>query len=124
MEFQDEIKQFMEKWQYSRTEFGRMAMGDPNFVRLLFDGKRSPTMRTIQKIRSWMAKEGCVSPAARRPPSKTIEWTREMDEQLVYLIDQGFPMIDIGVILHLSHSAARRRAVKIGKWPAWKSRKG
>jgi len=40
------------------SAFGRLAMGDPNFVSDLKRGGRSPTTRTIEKAERYMNKEG------------------------------------------------------------------
>jgi hypothetical protein len=49
------IEEFANRWNYTDSDFGREAMGDPNFVQELRnpDG-RSPTLRTVSKVKAWM----------------------------------------------------------------------
>ncbi len=51
--FLGEIERFLETESLDATALGKQALGDPNFVFDLRKG-RSPSTRTIEKVRSWM----------------------------------------------------------------------
>jgi sulfate adenylyltransferase subunit 2 len=72
--FLSEIEQFLEAVDIDPTSFGKQALGDPSFVFDLRKG-RSPSTRTIDKVRGWMRQQkspvspGNASPSAPRSPS-------------------------------------------------------
>jgi len=53
-----QIERFCARKRMMDSAFGRLAMGDPNFVSDLKRGGRSPTTRTIEKAERYMNKEG------------------------------------------------------------------
>ena len=55
-DFTDELTAFLAATGVTATGFGRRALGDPNFVRELEEG-RSPNLRTIARARAFMARE-------------------------------------------------------------------
>lgn len=121
MEFEEEVAAFMKQWGYQPTEFGRRSIGDPNFVRLLQSGKRSPTLRIVRKIRAWMELGPDVHDRRYRQPSETslanwAEWTPEKDAKLAQLINSDASWTLIGKELNVSRSSARRRAIRCGFW--------
>lgn len=52
--FTERVETFMKMWGYTDSEFGRRALGDPNFILELRRAGRSPTLRTVQKIEEYM----------------------------------------------------------------------
>lgn len=55
--FLQRIETFVKTWGYTESEFGRRAMGDPNFItelRKTDKGRRSPTLRTIERVDHFM----------------------------------------------------------------------
>ena len=65
--FLGEIEQFLAKSATDPSTLGKNALGDPNFVFDLRNG-RSPSTRTIDKVRSWMT--------ARETPENAGAWPR------------------------------------------------
>lgn len=59
-----EIEVFILERGTNATNFGRDALSDPNFVGDLRAGRRSPLMRTVSKVREFMAAERANSEAA------------------------------------------------------------
>jgi hypothetical protein len=55
-DFFDELADFLARTGITPTGFGRRALGDPNFVAQLGQG-RSPHLRTIARARAFMAHE-------------------------------------------------------------------
>ena len=55
--FLAEIEAFLAKSALDPTAFGKNALGDPSFVFDLRKG-RSPSTRTIDKIREWITTQG------------------------------------------------------------------
>ena len=51
-----EIEAFLESAGLEPTALGKQALGDPNFVFDLRKG-RSPSTRTIDKVRGWIAQQ-------------------------------------------------------------------
>jgi hypothetical protein len=52
--FLAEIEAFLARERVSSSTFGRAAVGDPNFVRDLRDG-RAPSLRLVDRARAYMA---------------------------------------------------------------------
>ena len=55
--FLSEIERFLSSAGVEPTALGKQALGDPNFVFDLRKG-RSPSTRTIDKVRGWIAAAG------------------------------------------------------------------
>jgi len=56
-QFAGEVQKFLDATGMSPTGFGKASpVGDPQFVHTMRKG-RSPTARTMDKIREWMVKE-------------------------------------------------------------------
>ena len=51
--FQDEIEDFLARFQIDATRFGRGAMNDPAFVFRVRAG-RAPSLKTVDRVREWM----------------------------------------------------------------------
>lgn len=62
-EFSQEIDAYLEAAHLSATALGRAALGDPGFVFGLRNG-RSPSLRTIDKVRAFMRANPPKSEAA------------------------------------------------------------
>jgi sulfate adenylyltransferase subunit 2 len=75
--FLSEIERFLMHAGLEPTALGKQALGDPNFVFDLRKG-RSPSTRTIDKVRRWIA--GQAGPAAAQNPI-----TREAKQPLTHL---------------------------------------
>lgn len=69
--FLAEIEEFLAKSNLDPTALGKNALGDPSFVFDLRKG-RSPSMRTIDKIRSWIAAQGTSEMPKPQSSSKMI----------------------------------------------------
>jgi hypothetical protein len=54
-EFRSEIFEFLLRTGMKHSKFGILAINDGNFVGDLRRGKRSPTLRTIERVRKFMA---------------------------------------------------------------------
>jgi len=52
--FLSEIEAFLARERVSSSTFGRAAVGDPNFVRELREG-RAPSLRLVDRARAYMA---------------------------------------------------------------------
>jgi 2,4-dienoyl-CoA reductase-like NADH-dependent reductase (Old Yellow Enzyme family) len=52
--FLAEIEAFLARERVPSSTFGRAAVGDPNFVRQLRDG-RAPSLRLVDRARTYMA---------------------------------------------------------------------
>ncbi len=76
--FLSEIEQFLEAAGLEPTALGKQALGDPNFVFDLRKG-RSPSTRTIDKVRGWIARQ---QPGGNAAP-KTIH--RAANQNLTHL---------------------------------------
>jgi sulfate adenylyltransferase subunit 2 len=61
-QFVSEIDSFLERTATDASALGKQALGDPNFVFDLRKG-RSPSMRTIEKVKAWMTKQ--IEPAVQ-----------------------------------------------------------
>ncbi|HEU0117508.1 MAG TPA: AMP nucleosidase [Alphaproteobacteria bacterium] len=79
----DRIDRFLAQSGMSPTVFGRKALNDPNFVFDLRAGKRSPSIRTVEKIDSFIESHGKKSKA---PTSGHEERSfTDADEAVAYL---------------------------------------
>jgi hypothetical protein len=63
--FLAEIEAFLARERVPSSTFGRAAVGDPNFVRELRDG-RAPSLRLVDRARAYMA-------GRRRDASRTAD---------------------------------------------------
>ena len=64
--FLAEIEAFLARERVSSSTFGRAAVGDPNFVRELRDG-RAPNLRMVDRARAYMARRRRDAGAAADP---------------------------------------------------------
>jgi hypothetical protein len=79
--FLEQVEVFLSQWGYTDSEFGRAAMGDPNFLTLLRKGERSPTLRTVDRVREFMSGgEAKHALAVRRgaAPKELAAWETEV----------------------------------------------
>jgi len=66
--FLAEIEAFLARERVSSSTFGRGAVGDPNFVRELREG-RAPSLRMVDRARAYMARRreaSAIAPTKRR----------------------------------------------------------
>jgi len=67
--FLAEIEAFLARERVSSSTFGRAAVGDPNFMRDLREG-RAPSLRMVDRARAYMARRreagATVDPTKRR----------------------------------------------------------
>jgi sulfate adenylyltransferase subunit 2 len=68
--FLSEIERFLEGAGLEPTSLGKQALGDPNFVFDLRKG-RSPSTRTVDKVRAWMAEQSAAARPARQASAPT-----------------------------------------------------
>lgn len=120
MEFEKAVEVFLAKWGYKPTEFGRKAIGDPNFVQNMKDG-RSPSLRIVRKVEAFMAKGPEIHGALarkRKEPARVgkIQWSPAMDQVLETMIQVDASWSEISHRTGVSRLAARRRAIKLGLW--------
>lgn len=62
-QFLSEIESFLTANEMDATKFGRSSLNDPNFVFDLRKGDRSPSAKTIDRVRSFMANYKAEPPA-------------------------------------------------------------
>jgi hypothetical protein len=67
-QFLAEVEAFIAKSELNPTDFGKLAINDPNFVFDLREG-RSPSARTIDKVREWM-RQFKAPLSANSPPNR------------------------------------------------------
>jgi hypothetical protein len=67
--FRGWIRDFMKMYDYKETEFGRLSVGDPNFVKELFVMGRSPKLVTVARVLDFMA----GGPAKHAPQNRRRE---------------------------------------------------
>ena len=65
--FLAEIDAFLARERVSSSAFGRAAVGDPNFVHDLRNG-RAPNLRLVDRIRAYMAGRRRAASATVDPP--------------------------------------------------------
>lgn len=66
-QFLARVEGFLDATGFKPSEFGRQAVGDPNFILNLRRG-RSPTLATADRVLAFI--EGLESDAARRRPRR------------------------------------------------------
>jgi hypothetical protein len=54
-ELKRDVEIFLLKNSMAPTQFGSLAVNDPNFVRQLREGERSLTLRTVDRVRKFMS---------------------------------------------------------------------
>ena len=67
--FSSELEAFLERTGIGLATLGRKALGDPNLMREIARG-RSPTLRTVDRIREFMATYEREQHCARDPPRR------------------------------------------------------
>ncbi len=55
MEFLAEVEAFLVSRDMAASRFGKLAMADPGFVARLRENPLSPTLRTVARVRAFMA---------------------------------------------------------------------
>lgn len=79
------IEQFLASTGMSPTVFGRQVLKDPNFVFDLRNGKRSPSIRTAEKIYSYIESQQPTEPKTVRRPAMPAG--KEADTQVRFISD-------------------------------------
>jgi sulfate adenylyltransferase subunit 2 len=69
--FLSEIERFLESSGLEPTALGKQALGDPNFVFDLRKG-RSPSTRTMDKVKTWIAAQARAARAGNNPDARQI----------------------------------------------------
>jgi sulfate adenylyltransferase subunit 2 len=68
--FLAEIEAFLARERVRPSRFGRAAVGDPNFVRELREG-RAPSLRLVDRTRAYMARrQGTASAPVGSPETR------------------------------------------------------
>jgi len=67
--FNARVSAFLRRTGLSRTAFGMLAVGDPNLLRQIARG-RSPTLRTVDRVRAFMAAWDGEAGGTRDPPRR------------------------------------------------------
>ena len=65
-QFTREVEAFLSQHSFEAATFGRKALNDPSFVNDLREG-RSPTLKTIEKVRDFMASVAAEDEEPRSP---------------------------------------------------------
>lgn len=60
----EEIADFLRRHEMSQSRFGELALNDRGFMTRLLSGERSPTARTIDRLRTFMSKHSQTKHAA------------------------------------------------------------
>lgn len=125
--FLEAIEAFMQRWDYMPSEFGRAAIGDPNFVFRVRSGERSPTVHTVDRVLAWMdvrgrahekgigLRKGLGNGLRRRMPMTTrIVWTPKLDARIGAMLDAGKSWAQIAAAVGTAPRTVQRRAQKLG----------
>jgi sulfate adenylyltransferase subunit 2 len=85
--FLTEIEQFLATAGLEPTALGKNALGDPNFVFDLRKG-RSPSTRTIDKVRSWIAQQTApaAAKAAPRAVNQSLTHLERLEAESIHII--------------------------------------
>lgn len=60
--FVAEIEAFLDANKMKPTQFGKAALGDPNFVRDLREKGRAPSFKTADRVRAFIRSSQCPAP--------------------------------------------------------------
>ncbi len=71
-QFLSDINAFLDSTGLEPTSLGKQALGDPNFVFDLKKG-RSPSSKTMDKVRDWMTSQGPLTQGLRAPEIKSAD---------------------------------------------------
>ena len=88
--FLSEIEQFLAAAGMDPTALGKQALGDPSFVFDLRKG-RSPSTRTIDKVRNWIAQQqapaaAAASPRPARPANTALTHLERLEAESIHII--------------------------------------
>ena len=88
--FLSEIERFLEGAGLEPTSLGKQALGDPNFVFDLRKG-RSPSTRTVDKVRAWMAQQSAAAKPARQasapaPVTGSLTHLERLEAESIHII--------------------------------------
>ena len=87
--FLSEIERFLQAAGMDPTALGKQALGDPSFVFDLRKG-RSPSTRTIDKVRSWMGQHGRTASApatqAPRTANQNLTHLERLEAESIHII--------------------------------------
>ena len=116
--FLAEIERFLSSAGVDPTALGKQALGDPNFVFDLRKG-RSPSTRTIDKVRSWIAQQAAPAGAPKmihHDAGRTLTHLERLEAESIHIIrevaaecEKPVMLYSIGkdsaVMLHLAKKA-------------------
>ncbi len=84
-----EIERFLGSAGMEPTALGKQALGDPNFVFDLRKG-RSPSTRTIDKVRSWISQQSARPQASprpfQRPAGQTLTHLERLEAESIHIM--------------------------------------
>ncbi len=85
--FLSEIERFLEAAGLEPTALGKQALGDPSFVFDLRKG-RSPSTRTIDKVRGWIAQQtsAAAPKTIHRSASQTLTHLERLEAESIHII--------------------------------------
>jgi sulfate adenylyltransferase subunit 2 len=86
--FLAEIEDFLSSAGVDPSALGKQALGDPNFVFDLRKG-RSPSTRTIDKVRSWIAQQAAPAGAPKaihRAAGKTLTHLERLEAESIHIM--------------------------------------
>jgi len=85
--FLSEIERFLSSAGVDPTALGKQALGDPNFVFDLRKG-RSPSTRTIEKVRGWIAQQGAAAAAPKsiHRTARTLTHLERLEAESIHII--------------------------------------
>ncbi|MEI8177586.1 sulfate adenylyltransferase subunit CysD [Aestuariivirga sp.] len=86
--FLSEIERFLSSAGVDPTALGKQALGDPSFVFDLRKG-RSPSTRTIEKVRGWIAQQAAPAGApktALRAADRTLTHLERLEAESIHII--------------------------------------
>jgi sulfate adenylyltransferase subunit 2 len=87
--FLSEIEGYLASASIDPTALGKQALGDPNFVFDLRKG-RSPSTRTIDKVRNWIAQQSAPAPreqkAVWRAPGQPLTHLERLEAEAIHIM--------------------------------------
>lgn len=115
--FLAEVEEFMVRWNYAPTIFGRLAASDPNFVPQLREG-RQPRLDTADRVRDWMkggARGHGPNGTKRREPSAAAQDGRlkATGETISFVLPHA--LLSLNGRLRQTQKAARRHRIGLAK---------